>query len=295
MNKKRLLKLAAFLRKLPAEKFNINDVVTRWDNNCGSICCAMGWTPKVFPKLIQWTPNGPYKLKLCREAEGEHFDEVAVKLFKISFFQVSCLFGPGYYDGNVTPCMVAERIDNLWKTINMTFNKQTKTQQRILIAKDVLERLDKKNYIAKSSVWVKFPASQEEVDKRLQVCDILDQKKCECCALGSILLSEISFNDHYTLKGGDSFNKDTFFISLDDRQQELLKIFSRYQLVLIEIAFENGMGNYRFHNLPNNQKYRKLYQNAIDFYDIYPEVEARLRAIMNNIIRNKGTFIPSDL
>ncbi len=52
----RLRTLAKFVRELPPEKFNFGLVVSEYDkiSACGSICCAMGWTPAVFPDQISW-------------------------------------------------------------------------------------------------------------------------------------------------------------------------------------------------------------------------------------------------
>jgi hypothetical protein len=58
MNAPRLLKLARFLEKLPARKFDFASVVSRARNGCGSVCCAVGWLPAVFPKLAKWEDRG---------------------------------------------------------------------------------------------------------------------------------------------------------------------------------------------------------------------------------------------
>lgn len=53
----RLLKLADFLEELPPEKFNFFKVVSRGEHNghtCATVACAIGWTPKVFPRLVKW-------------------------------------------------------------------------------------------------------------------------------------------------------------------------------------------------------------------------------------------------
>lgn len=65
--RKRLLKMADFIKKLPKEKFDI-DVVRRDESKdvplpkhtivketyCGTACCIIGWTPKLFPRLCKW-------------------------------------------------------------------------------------------------------------------------------------------------------------------------------------------------------------------------------------------------
>jgi hypothetical protein len=91
MNKtyfKRLEKLADFLDKLPREKFNFADLVSEIDKKgCGTVCCAIGWTPKVLPHLVKFTGDS-IKLrsssyiyiyilwslfqKFCLELQGEN-------------------------------------------------------------------------------------------------------------------------------------------------------------------------------------------------------------------------------
>lgn len=54
---RRLLKLADFLEELPPEKFNFFEVVSSGEHNghtCATVACAIGWTPKVFPRLVKW-------------------------------------------------------------------------------------------------------------------------------------------------------------------------------------------------------------------------------------------------
>ncbi len=59
LQEKRLLKLCDFLDKLPRSKFDFVREVTKTDekHTCGTVCCAIGWAPAVFPRLIKWNPN----------------------------------------------------------------------------------------------------------------------------------------------------------------------------------------------------------------------------------------------
>lgn len=56
INKTKLLKLIDFLKNLPEEKFYFGSVVDSFDkeNNCGTVCCAIGWLPAIFPDEIEW-------------------------------------------------------------------------------------------------------------------------------------------------------------------------------------------------------------------------------------------------
>lgn len=101
MNKERLLKLAEFLDELPPAKFDFCYVIGAWDHatQCGSVCCAMGWTPRVFPELVQW--------RRCPEQWYTHenawtissggsigYGYVAEKIFEISLAEAEDLFSP---------------------------------------------------------------------------------------------------------------------------------------------------------------------------------------------------------
>lgn len=47
----RLEKLAAFLDKLPKKRFDFNTM--REERDCGTVACAIGWMPEVFPRLVK--------------------------------------------------------------------------------------------------------------------------------------------------------------------------------------------------------------------------------------------------
>lgn len=110
MRKDRLLKLAAFLSRLPDSKFDFREYVKKWDaeNHCGTVACAIGWCPKVFPKHWKWQPftfesgaepvlrNPPLK------SEFQWCDDDAQSFFGISDEEFLRLFTPGRRrDGNL--------------------------------------------------------------------------------------------------------------------------------------------------------------------------------------------------
>lgn len=95
MKKQRLRKLSAFLKTLPPENFDFGDVVTVFDQEekCGSICCAIGWTPKVFPKLVMWAKHYSISVK-STTTEKTGYIQVASELFEISEEHAELLFTP---------------------------------------------------------------------------------------------------------------------------------------------------------------------------------------------------------
>lgn len=100
MNKERLLKLADFLDTLEESKFDFSKVVSKHDNECGTVCCAMGWTPHVFPEEVEWDPFRRYSgvswgVTTNTDPDGyENYISVAMKLFDISEEHAEGLFTP---------------------------------------------------------------------------------------------------------------------------------------------------------------------------------------------------------
>ena len=100
MNTRRLNKLASFLDDLPRKKFYFGEVVRDGDVSavCGTVCCAMGWAPKVFPRLVEWF-RSPYGGRLSirmlgQDKEGSYV-VIASILFDITCEEAARLFSPG--------------------------------------------------------------------------------------------------------------------------------------------------------------------------------------------------------
>lgn len=101
-------------------------------------------------------------------------------------------------------------------------------------------------------------------------------KPCSVCALGALFIGSVDkFNKlNFDFKGQDYQDREKILTNLNSS-------FSQEQLVLIEYAFECWLD-------PDT---KKPGPPAI-FGSRYSNDTTRLRAIMNNIITNKGTFIP---
>lgn len=143
MNKRRLLKLAAFLKELNPKLFNLGTVVGNNKKdygyvkveklkelkalkaNCGTAACAMGWTPTVFPRLVEFYietfddgEEGACNIALKKDTCNRGFDTVAEILFDITSDQAEYLFNPfsnGPYNkmdsGKIKPKFVAKVIE----------------------------------------------------------------------------------------------------------------------------------------------------------------------------------------
>ena len=115
MNKERLLKLVEFLNGLDPSEFQFSSTIDSVDekNECGTVCCAMGWTPRVFPDLVEWAPyllrSGalssitPLLIKLkCGHEISHTYPDIAARIFDIPRADAVALFTPAYQHELIT-------------------------------------------------------------------------------------------------------------------------------------------------------------------------------------------------
>ena len=136
------------------------------------------------------------------------------------------------------------------------FDNLSDSCKRIVIARDVLAQIGDHHIIPKQGTFIHF----------INYRTFDNNWKCKACALGSLAISKLLFEKCKLLDGIFCYNERDFCKSK-------LGFFSIHQLSLIERFFE-GWGDFSY----------TLHQ--------YPDSTSRLRAIMENIIENKGTFIP---
>ena len=120
IHRKRLQKLADFLKTVPPKQFDIDCLFIgdRDKLGCGSIACAIGHCPIAFPSDWEFNPNPNfYSFEAVRLKCGSDgfWDEDAKRYFGISEDDVKGIFlSSGYRKaGNVTPKMVARKIERL--------------------------------------------------------------------------------------------------------------------------------------------------------------------------------------
>lgn len=206
---------------------------------------------------------------------------------------------------------------------NNLFRGATKQEKCVLIAKDVLNQISKKFIVPRhdmfvdinhaflednSSVWV--TTKDQSVRNLLLSPDATES--CDCCALGSLAISCTLFNNNTKIADikrdfdgiGSVVEKGGKF------KNGLHKIFSREQLILIELAFERGEGWFTIHYTDEEWKNSPEFleeievkaeefklepeqvKNALKFNKNIDDATKRLQRIMKNIIKNNGTFIP---
>ncbi len=146
-HKNRLLKLAAFLDKLPDEKFNFEYITNEGGKpmlealkagavRCGTTACALGWAPAVFPRELKWARSivelnyGGQKTRAIlqkNQFEPEYSvhpwdvtEKTAQDFFGLTKDETTTLFVPGYTPRDLphgaTPKMVAEHIRKFVKS-----------------------------------------------------------------------------------------------------------------------------------------------------------------------------------
>lgn len=120
MNKQRMLKLADFLDNLPPKKFDFGSFRGEGAASCGTIGCAIGWMPSVFPRVCKsWVGEkveGGYTLS--DDVQLYEFDEAA-EVLDIDVDHCRDLFTPTenltelkpqFLPVSATPKQVAKRI-----------------------------------------------------------------------------------------------------------------------------------------------------------------------------------------
>jgi hypothetical protein len=135
----------------------------------------------------------------------------------------------------------------------------------VAIAKDVLKHL--KLFKPTQGTYVYFSGEEKEEMRGMQAQDHIDQlqKKCVVCALGACFLSYIRLENQVTV--GDVYSGNYSVM-----MEKLKTAFEPSQLSLIESAFEHD------------------YRESRPWWKGRPYPRTRLKAIMANIVKNKGTF-----
>ncbi len=153
--------------------------------------------------------------------------------------------------------------------------EKQKAAYRVKLAKDVIAQVEAEKYQSEFAGycdvenWLDYEhnRSMKEVLTR-------DKPVCTVCAIGALVTSFIRFNNKCSV--GDYYN-----LAKSSIHEKLSKYFSRDQLWLMEDCFEQQLSD------PYGQS-----EVLFNFYKDYPlRNNARLVAIMENIIANKGTFV----
>jgi hypothetical protein len=171
----------------------------------------------------------------------------------------------------------------------------TKAEQRVQISKDALKWIKKENVkVKESSGYFYISKGEEQLKIGTDLNKYLKKIKCDVCAKGALFLSHVDRFDNCKIQpsypGSEDANTD--FDDEDDIKQRLSKQFSELQLDMIECAFEKKVLTDSTQKLGQSYNPSKIAQECIKFGKQYKKPYDRLEAILKNIVKNKGTFIP---
>ena len=181
--------------------------------------------------------------------------------------------------------------------MNQAFKKASKAQKRVMIAQDVIAQIKAKRYVPESGTFV-IANWSEKIDYKDHSDNIQEafQKKqietCQVCALGGLFMSCTNLNNNTNFEQLEQAEDLGEMIDNEGRiSNGMDKFFSVNQLKLIETYFENAQGYFRDYEVSINIP--ESHRNA--FHNQYLDDDERMIAIMENIVNNKGTFIPKKL
>lgn len=158
--------------------------------------------------------------------------------------------------------------------------RKTRSEMRVLIAKDVLKLLRTDRVTIETGRYFSpsLNRSYPFLVRGLPL-DPIGPKlhDCSVCALGAMFISEVDRNNRLYVQDLNDRPISTLLIL-----KRLLKYFSKTALASIESAFEGSS-----RGAPRMGKYEaRFYQ----LRDRIPDDSLRLKVLMKNIIRNKGLF-----
>ena len=170
----------------------------------------------------------------------------------------------------------------------MTKKLTAKAKKAIRVCKDVIANLRSRKLQAAQGIYVSQDVSdaiteidQDEVSLQKVLKKWLKpRRQCQVCALGSLFISKVDRYNKCNVSPWDVLSP--YGIEFN---KQLSEIFSREQQSMIESAFETEPG----------EKYwdpECAIGKAIEFGAKYKNPTTKLIAIMNNIIKNGGTFKP---
>lgn len=182
---------------------------------------------------------------------------------------------------------------------NDEFIRMSKAQKRIAIAKDVLVQLDAEKMKAGDTYCeIQFESLKSEefglkeyVSKKVELQTLLPKvKKCKVCAIGSMFISKVALGNQCKVDVEDYFGEGKAIVdsNLNDDDmiiRNLKGIFTKTELRYIEYAYEGRDVDGSFTSRSEN-----FHDTVEKFYKSFRSRTFRLRAIMENIIKNEGTF-----
>lgn len=174
---------------------------------------------------------------------------------------------------------------------NAAFEKLTPAQKRVVIAKDVIARLNAKTFIAGNGYLHRKDQKhlvKETMSRETQFAEVVRDVTCTGCALAGMMVCLVDRADKLKIRDLPSARFDGSVINAVIDGDYMSKYFPARQLANIESAFERRemCGG----NLTTSHVIGSL---ASIHFSSEDDPDKRMRKIMKNIIRNKGNFHPS--
>lgn len=172
------------------------------------------------------------------------------------------------------------------------YNGTTKEQRKMAraVAADVLEQI--KVYRIKAGRYYTFHGKNSVQGEDIKSAKPAVFKKCEVCARGAMFLSRARLFNVYKFPNGDPSNHFSGANAIADATEV---DFGLNNASLIEAAFECAIQHASSENTPGydgDSKANRLGRYAVKFGRAYRTPRTRLKAIMQNVIANKGVFRP---
>lgn len=189
------------------------------------------------------------------------------------------------------------------------FEKLSRQDKRIAIAKDVIAQINSKKFIPKNETYFTvtlkknvFVDEDDELDKVIKE----DAKNCYVCGIGSMFASHVLLADDCTVSDivpGGNHPITEAVVTSNDIHERLEGIFEPEELDRIEVAFEgydiNGFLRDHYDASGTSYLMDVVYNQEIEglrmFHKKFRSAKSCLIGIMENIIKNKGEFIPYKL
>jgi len=191
---------------------------------------------------------------------------------------------------------LAQKVNKKIAEDNAKFKAMNAEEKRVAIARDVLAQLKAEKLIARAGTFLTGQNGDNivppETDKDEELQTILQNTEvCEGCAIGGMFMCAVKKANKLKVGSLESFDFSRAThasrhglpeITEDDAFNYLSKFFSRNQLDMIETAFEFGDGA------------RSSDDASADFVRDIEDDSERMRLIMENIVVNKGKFVPKN-
>ena len=159
----------------------------------------------------------------------------------------------------------------------------TRAQMRVAIAKDVLKQISLHRIkIRAGGYWSIGPSGPSSFIYNIQPVgqEEIKEKHCTVCAAGAAVTSAIRLFNEEKISTRNSCDDDAVFIAGR-------RWFTKRQLAMIEAAFEDPgarpmVEHITFHEIDRCEQFAERNKSSI----------GRAKAIFENIIENRGNFVP---